>query len=103
MEVIVIVKAVWINSSWITFDFSRIIGSMKGMARTGRIIYASMDAVYSHFTTCWQCVSALTKFVVSLCSSSKAQILLTDVTMRSGIDDPPLLIKVEARKGGTGV
>ena len=73
------------------------------MARTGRILYASIDAAYSQFTTCWQYVSALTQFASFLCSSSKARILLTDVTMRLRKDEPLSLIIAEARKGGTGV
>ena len=97
------VEAEWIHSSWISFDFSRMMGSMEGVARTGRIFSASMDAAYSQFTTYWQFLSALKNFASSLCSSSKSRILLTAVTMRSGIDEPPSLIRAEARKSGTGV
>ena len=97
------VEAEWIHSPWIYFDFSRMMVPMEGVTRNGRILSASMDAAYIQFTTCWKCVSALTKFVSSLCSSSKAQILLTAVMMILGIDEPPSLIRVEARKGGTGV
>ena len=50
-----------------------------------------------------KCILALTKFASYLCSSSKAQILLTAVRMRSGIDEPPSFIRAEARQDGTGV
>ena len=97
------VEVEWIHPSWISFDFYRMMGSMEGMTRTGRIFSASIDAAHIQFTTCWQCFLALTKFASSLCSLSKSQIFLNDVPMRSGIDEPPSLIRAEARKGGTGV
>ena len=93
----------WIHSSWIYFDLSRMMGSMEGVASNGRMLSALMDAAYIQFTTCWQCVSSLTKFASSLCSLSMARILLTSVTVRSGVDKPLSLIRTEASKGGIGV
>ena len=41
------VETEWIHTSCISFDFSMIMGSMEGVERTGIILSASMDAVYS--------------------------------------------------------
>ena len=49
---------------------------------------------------CLQVVSALTKSASSLCASSKAQMLVMAVMIRSGMEDPPWSMRVVARNGG---